>query len=308
MEPFKFPDEVEDTKAKAVEAEPEFEIETVDDTPPKDQGRKPMDEPPKELTDDELNKYDDSVRKRIQHFTKGYHEERRAKEAAQRAQEEAIRIAQAIAEENKRLKGSLSEGQVALLDQAKRVVQSELEEAKRNYKAAYEAGDSEALIAAQEAMTAVKIKADKVHSYTPPPIQQTDYQFQPQQPAQRSDPKAENWQEQNPWFGQNRKMTAYAMALHEDLVNNERISPTSDDYYRRIDTEMRERFPDQFGQDSSADAPTQRSRANVVAPATRSTATKKIVLTKTQVEIAKKLGVPLETYAKKVAELNGRNI
>jgi hypothetical protein len=98
------------------------------------------------------------------------------------------------------------------------------------------------------------------------------------------------------------------MALHEDLVNNERISPTSDDYYRRIDTEMRERFPDQFGQDSATDAPTQKPRANVVAPATRSTATKKIVLTKTQVEIAKKLGVPLETYAKKVAELNGRNI
>lgn len=306
MEAFKFPDEIENTKP--AEKEAEFEIETVDDTPPQDQNRKPMDEPPKELTDEELTKYDDSVRKRIQHFTKGYHEERRAKEAAQREKDEAIRIAQAIADENKRLKGSLSEGQVALLDQAKRVVQSELEEAKRNYKAAYEAGDADALLAAQEAMTAVKIKADKVHSYTPPPIQQTDYQFQPPQPAVKSDPKADNWQSNNPWFGQNRKMTAYAMALHEDLVNNEGVSPTSDDYYRRIDTEMRERFPDQFGQELTADAAPQRSKVNVVAPATRSTATKKIVLTKTQVEIAKKLGVPLETYAKKVAELNGRNI
>jgi hypothetical protein len=117
------------------------------------------------------------------------------------------------------------------------------------------------------------------------------------------DPKFQAWEAQNKWFGANRKMTAYAFALHEDLVQNERIAPSSDDYYRRIDAEMRERFPDQFESEKSADAPTQRTpKSNVVAPATRSTAPKKVVLTKSQVEIAKRLGVPLELYARKVAD------
>jgi hypothetical protein len=121
---FEFPDEVEKENPRkggaVVEAEPEVEI--VDDTPEKDRGRKPMDEPPKDVTDDELAKYDEGVRKRIQHFSKGYHEERRAKETALREREEAVRMAQQIVEENKKLKGSLHQGQSALLEQAKKVV------------------------------------------------------------------------------------------------------------------------------------------------------------------------------------------
>jgi hypothetical protein len=304
MEQFKFPDEIE-VKNKEVEPQEDYEIEVVDDTPEEDRNRKPMEEPPKEVTDEELNKYDESVKKRIQHFTKGYHEERRAKEAAIREREEAVRAAQAIAEENRKLKGSLSEGQTALIEQAKKVVQNELEEAKRKYKTAYEAGDSEALISAQEEITNAKIKADKVNNFKPSSLQSTENQVQTQ--YQATDPKVVEWTQRNPWFGQNRKMTAYVMAVHEDLINNERISPTSDEYYHRIDTEMRERFPDAFESETLADAPTQRTRSNVVAPATRSTATKKIVLTKTQVQIAKKLGVPLDLYAKKVAEENRRN-
>jgi hypothetical protein len=261
------------------------------------------------LTDDELQKYDESVRKRIQHFTKGYHEERRAKEAAQREREEAVRAAQAIAEENKKLKGSLNDGQVALLEQAKKVVATEIEEAKRKYKGAYESGDADALTQAQEELTQAKIKADRVNNFQITPLQETKIPVQPQQ-RPTVDARAEEWRQKNDWFGQNRKMTAYAMAVHEDLVSNERVSPTSDDYYRRIDSEMREKFPEAFEPEVHVDdAPTQqRTKQNVVAPATRSTAPKKIVLTKTQVEIAKKLGVPLETYAKKVAELNGRNV
>jgi hypothetical protein len=305
MEPFKFPDEVEAKTVK--EPETDYEIEVVDDTPPADQNRKPMAEPPKELTDEELMKYDESVRKRIQHFTKGYHEERRAKEAAQREREEALRAAQAIAEENKKLKGSLSEGQVALLEQAKTVVAKEIEEAKRKYKGAYESGDAEALTQAQEELTQAKIKADKVNNFKIAPLQETQIPVQPQQ-RPTVDARAEEWRQRNDWFGNNRKMTAYAMALHEDLVNNERVSASSDDYYRRIDTEMREKFPEAFEPEVHVDATPQRTKQNVVAPATRSTAPKKIVLTKTQVEIAKKLGVPLELYAKKVAESNGRNI
>jgi hypothetical protein len=130
---FEFPDadEVNPRAGGKVVAAEDDVIEIVDDTPEEDRGRTPMAEPPKELTEDELNQYDAGVRKRIQHFTKGYHEERRAKEAAQREREEAIRAAQVIADENKKLKGSLSQGQTALLEQAKKTVEYEMQAAER---------------------------------------------------------------------------------------------------------------------------------------------------------------------------------
>ena len=257
---FEFPDEAAANPRKGgavvkseddtpeIKVEEESGVEIVDDAPPEDRNRKPMAEPPKELTDEELNKYDESVKKRIQHFTKGYHEERRAKEAAFREREEAIRAAQAIAEENKRLKGSLSQGQTALLEQAKKVVSNELEEAKRSYKLAYESGDSDALVAAQEALTAAKMKADRIENFRPAPLQQPQTEVQiPQQQVQapRQDPRLLAWQERNQWFGTNKRMTAYALGVHEDLVS-EGISPGSDEYYQRIDTDMRDRFSDAF--------------------------------------------------------------
>jgi hypothetical protein len=304
---FEFPDADEvNPRAGGKVVEPEDDnIEIVDDAPEEDRGRTPMAEPPKELTEDELNQYDAGVRKRIQHFTKGYHEERRAKEAAQREREEAIRAAQVIADENKKLKGSLSQGQAALLEQAKKTVEYEMQAAERKYREAYEAGDTDAMLAAQRELTRVTLDTEKVNNFVPNSLQNSkdDVQTTHQPTAAPADPKFQAWQSQNNWFGANRKMTAYAFALHEDLVQNERISPSSDDYYRRIDAEMRERFPDQFESEKSTDAPTQRApKSNVVAPATRSTAPKKVVLTKSQVEIAKRLGVPLELYARKVAD------
>ena len=297
-------DKVEDKKPE-IKAE-DAEIEVVDDTPEAHRNRKPMTEPPKEVTDEELAKYDEGVRKRIQHFTKGYHEERRAKEAAQREKEEALRLAQQLVEENKKLKGSLSQGQNALLEQAKKVIANELEAAKRKYKEAYEAGDSDALVAAQEELTAVKLKSDRVNNFRPAPVQEEENTVQtvPQTPpAPQVDPKLRAWQDENPWFGPNKRMTAYALGFHEELVADG-IPAGSDDYYKAIDTEMRARFPDMFesGKAETEDAPTPPKKSNVVAPATRSTAPKKIVLTKTQVDIAKRLGVPLELYARKVAE------
>ena len=315
---FEFPDEKEaenprkggavveaEDKAQA-KAEEKPEIEVVDDTPEEDRNRTPMKEPPKEVTDEELAKYDEGVRKRIQHFTKGYHEERRAKEAAQREKDEAIRIAQQLVEENKKLKGSLSQGQNALLEQAKKVVANELDQAKRKYKEAYESGDADALVAAQEDLTTAKLKAERVNNFKPAPVQeeQNDVQIPTQtQQAPQVDPKLRAWQDENPWFGPNKRMTAFALGLHEELVA-EGISAGSDDYYKAIDTEMRTRFPDVFesGKTEKEDASPPPKKSNVVAPATRSTAPKKIVLTKTQVDIAKRLGVPLELYARKVAE------
>lgn len=304
---FEFPDEVAENPrkgGKVVEAEAEPEIEIVDDTPEEDRNRKPMETPPKDVPEDELAKYDESVQKRIKHFSKGYHEERRAKEAAEREKEEALRFAKAVAEENKRLKGSVNQGQSALLEQAKRVIQSEVEDAKRLYKEAYESGDSEKLLEAQEALTNAKIRADKVNNFKPTPLQvdETPVQITPQPTkAAPVDEKLLAWQEKNQWFGSNKRMTAYALGVHEDLVS-EGIPSGSDEYYKRIDADMRERFSEQFGAEESVDAKPQRTKSNNVAPATRSTAPKKIVLTQTQVNLAKRLGVPLELYARKVAE------
>jgi hypothetical protein len=303
---FTFPDEQVDENPRKGGAvvEPETDIEIVDDTPEADRGRKPMSEPPKDVTDDELAKYDESVQRRIKHFTKGYHDERRAKEAAERAREEALAIAQKVAEENRQLKGTLSEGQTLYIEQSKKVAASEVEQARAKYKAAYEAGDSDALVAAQMELTTATMKAERISNFKPTPLQEEKTEVQPpqqEQPTPSVDPKLRAWQSQNPWWGTNKKMTAYALGLHSELVDTG-ISVGGDDYYQAIDAEMRTRFPDAFESEKPADAPTPQRRSNVVAPATRSTAPRKVVLTKTQVEIAKRLGVPLELYARKVAE------
>ena len=296
---FVFPDEAE---AKERNSGPEIEV--IDDTPERDRNRKPMAEAPTDPTDDELESYSESAKKRIKHFTKGYHEERRAKESALREREEAVRIAQSIAEENRQLKGSLNQGQVALLEQAKKVVANELEEAKRAYKNAYEAGDSDALVSAQENMTAVKIKAERVNNFKPAAVQPDKHVVQtPQQEASsKEDWKAVEWQRENNWFGSDDEMTSFALGLHNKLLK-EGIDPQSDEYYDRVNSRVRQVFPDKFESNGTADANSQRTqKRNVVASATRSTAPRKVVLTQTQVSIAKRLGVPLELYARKVAE------
>jgi hypothetical protein len=308
---FEFPDEIEAKQSRAgskvvtPEAD-EPEIEVVDDTPAEDQGRKPMEEPPKEMSDDELAKYDESVRKRIQHFTKGYHEERRAKETAQREREEAVRMAQQIVEENKKLKGSLHQGQSALLEQAKKVVANEMEQAKRKFKEAYESGDADALTAAQEEMTMVKMKSERVNNFRPAPVQEEEKQVQmataePVRP--KLDAKTQEWTERNTWFGSDDEMTSFALGFHNKLAKSG-ITPSSDEYYKRIDARMKQVFPDAFESEkteASEDATPSPKKSNVVAPATRSTAPKKIVLTKTQVELAKRLGLTNEQYARAVA-------
>lgn len=304
---FKFPDEVDDKKEVTVDEE-KLEIEVVDDTPAEDRNRKVMKEAPAEVTDEELAGYSEKVRGRIQHFTKGYHEERRAKEAALREKDEALRVAHKALEENKQLQGNLTRGQTALLEQAKKVVESEIEDAKRQYKAAHEAGDSDALVTAQEALTAAKIKADRINSFKPAPLQQQQTEVQsPAEPAKTSsrspqvDPKAEAWREANPWFGADRRKTALALAVHQDLMD-EGVNPTSDEYYRRLDKEITSVFSPKTPDADTSGEKKGSKQSNVVAPATRSTAPRKIVLTQTQVNIAKRLGVPLELYAKQVAE------
>ena len=294
---FRFPDEKEKPEEIQVEVEGEAEIEVVDDTPEKDRGRAPMKEAPAEVTDDELAQYSEGVKKRIQHFSKGYHDERRAKETALREREEAVRIAQTLVEENKKLQGSLGQGQQALLEQAKKVVANEVEQAKQKYKQAYESGDSDALVAAQEELTGAKIKFERVNNFKPAvakpevPVVQTAPRPEPQVQV---DTKARAWQDANPWFGSDDEMTAVALTVHKKLVEGG-VNTTSDEYYEKINSRVRQLFPDAFPSEKP-------KKSSVVAPATRSTAPKKIVLTQSQVSIAKRLGLTNEQYARAVAE------
>src|ERR1035437_444843 len=283
----------------------ETTIVVVDDTPEADKGRVPSTEKPADVTDEELTQYSSQkLKDRLAHLGKGYHDERRAKESATRERDEAVRVAQQIVAENQRLQGSLSSNQNMLLEQAKRSVATEIEEAKREYREAQEKFDTEGIVNAQEKLTAAKIRADKVNSYRPPPAPPPVQHVQPvvqQQQRPVVDEKTQDWQANNKWFGANRKMTAYALSLHEDLVESG-VPVASDSYYSAINTDMKKRFPEAFeGPDAEA-PPSQRNRSNVVAPASRSTAPRKIVLSPTQVSLAKQLGLSLEVYARSVAE------
>ena len=261
-----------------------------------------MQTPPQEPTDEELAAYSQKDRNKLREFTKGYHDERRAKESAIREKEEAIRIAQAVYEENQKLKSNVHTSQSALLEQAKKVVSQEVDEAKRKYKMAYESGDSDAMVQANDDLTTAKMKAERVNNFKPAPLQEEKTVVQPAYQAPRVDTKAAEWQQANKWFGTDKEMTGFALAVHEKLVNDEGMDPQSDEYYRRINGRLRQVFPDQFESGEHADT-TQRKKSNVVASATRSVAPKKITLSASEVALAKRLNIPLERYAREVAVL-----
>jgi len=294
----------------------DVEIEIVDDVPPGDRNRKPS-APPEGVTDEELENYSDKVKKRIQHFSKGYHDERRAKEQALREREELERYARVLVEENQKLKGSVDKGHNALIESAKKQVLAEVQAAKQKYKEAYEAGDTDAIVTAQEGLNSAQIRMDKVNNLAPraqPPearaLQNTNDTVQQQQkpPAPAisipRDVKAEAWRNDNSWFGSDDEMTAAALGYHSKLVK-EGVDPTSDEYYEKVNSRMRKLFPENFDDDieDATESPVVKKAANVVAPATRSTAPIKVRLSDTQVALAKKLGVPLADYAKQVALL-----
>jgi len=300
---FKFPDEKEpENKA---DAGVEFEIEVVDDTPEPDKGRKPLEEPVNEVTDDELSKYDEGVQKRIKKLSHGYHDERRAKEAALREREEALRFAQQIVEENKALKKNLGDHTTLLVGTAKQNAEFALAQARAKYKAAYDAGDADQIVTAQEELTQAKLRLDKVENFRAPPLQETQIpvNMQPESASDnKPDPKALAWRKDNQWFGPNRLMTAFTLGLHEQLVE-EGFDPNSDEYYERINKTVRSKFPESFPDEQvKTEEKPKRTSSNVVAPASRSVAPTKITLTQTQVALAKKLRIPLEAYARKVAE------
>jgi hypothetical protein len=318
QEEFKFPDEVEKEEA-ATPAEDSFEVQIEDDTPPEDRGRKPLPkEVVEELDKDDLEDYSEKVKKRLSQMKKVWHDERREKERALREREEALRFAQIREEEIRQLRQKVSLGQRAYVEEASRSAANDLATVKERLKQAYESGDAEKITEAQEALTDAKMRIKEVERFKPAlqkqeasvqHSQQTSVSNQPV--AAAPDSKAESWRERNTWFGADEEMTALALGLHEKLVKSG-IDPRSDDYYRQIDQTMRKRFPEAFedaAEQTSEESPRRGERpraqkaANVVAPATRSTAPRQVRLTPTQVAIAKKLGLSNEQYAREVMKL-----
>tara|TARA_R100000995_G_scaffold48833_1_gene23443 strand:+ start:685 stop:1689 length:1005 start_codon:yes stop_codon:yes gene_type:complete len=289
---------------KAVEEiqDPEPEIEVIDDTPERDRDRAAS-EPPEDVTEEELANYGKSVQNRIKHFSKGYHDERRAKETAERERDELQRAVQNMLSENNALKETVATNQETLLTQAKYSVDGELSQAKAAFKAAHESGDSEALLSAQERFTNAKLKSERLTSLEEPAAEVQNVQSPVNNPP-APDPKAVAWRQQNTWFGnaKHEPETAFALGLHKQITETENISAESDEYYEQINARMQERFPELFEGTNEQEVRRPKARtSNVVAPATRSTAPKKIRLTQTQVALSKRLGITPAQYAKQVA-------
>lgn len=317
-ESFEFPDEKKEPQEEVSE---EIELEIEDDTPPEDRGRKSA-PPPKEPTDEELSSYSEDVQQRIKKFTRGYHDERRAKEAAERERLAAEEFARKVYEENRRLKEQLKSGSEVFIETTKTAAQTELDVAKKKMKEAFEAGDAEALVSAQEEVARATLKIDKAQTMRPIEVPQEE-EFKParqQEPAVA--PKTKKWIEKNSdWFGVDDEMTMLAMGLDKKLQKKYGADYIgTDDYFQEIDRTMKKRFPDYFRSHEDDDDPSQNSSdpaedesprraskpSTPVAPATRSTPPNRVKLKASQVALARKLGITPEQYAKQVALL-GRN-
>jgi len=307
---YEFPDEKE---AKA--SEEKFEVEIEDDTPEIDRGRKsaPINDP----EDEELTQYSKDVQDRVGKLKRGYHDERRAKEKAERERVAAEEFAAQVYEENKRLKGQLKSGSEVFIEQNKSTAQMALDAAKKRYKEAYESGDSDGVADAQMEITKATLRIDRAEQMRP--IDEPDT-FKPaaQEPAQKMSPRTQKWVEANSsWFGADDEMTMAAMGLDRKLKREYGDDYAgTEEYFQTIDKTMRKRFPENFdsqrhedddtsntSSESDEETPRRAKPASVVAPATRSTPPNRMKLSASQATIARRLNVPIEEYAKAVANL-----
>ncbi len=311
-EEYKFPDEIDEAKASAQEDDDEFTVEIEDDTPEEDRGKEPL---PKDIINsleapEDGGEYPEEVISKFKQYKKAWHDERREKEKAFREQEEALRIAQNILEENKRLKATLSSGEQEYIATVKAAAETEVEVAKRNYREAYDSGDSEKLIEAQQALMDASLKLDRTRNFKPT-LQEAETEVQLPQRSQADnkpqpvDPKFADWQRRNSnWFQKDEEMTDAAMGLHKKLYREygpEYIG--TDDYYERIDKTIRKRFPEAFNDTSEPQKPQKNKPSTVVASARRSTAPKSVKLTATQAALARKFKLTPEQYAREVLKL-----
>ena len=318
---------IEQTKEQPISLnKEEVEVEVVDDTPPEDRNRPKRTEgtKPDIPDDDEINSYKGDVQKRIKQLKYEYHEERRQKEEAKRTSDEAIAHAQRLVEENKKLRKTLDDGESVLVEQAKGRIDAQLAKARQEYKEAYESGDPDKIVDAQEKLGQVQNEKFRVDSYKPQvradepatPPTQASAQSKVKEPTG----KDKEWLDKNSdWFNKDgyEEMTGYAHGVHAKLVKAG-INPLLDpeEYYQRVDSNLRKAFPDYFNEDNEdkqsaeteeVEAP-QRPAGNVVAPVNRSAKKpRKVQLTSTQIALAKRLGLTPEQYAQQLLKesLNG---
>ena len=308
---YKFPDEIEETKVR-VASDDDIEVEIVDDTPEKDRGRKPLEKEVEDPTDEEIESYSSNVQKRIKDLTHARHDERRVKEATMREKLELERLTQQLIEENKKLRQNVNTGTEQFVAQHKVLAENELDKARRQYKEAQESFDSDAILAAQEALLEAKIKMRDAEKFRPTPLQveEDDVQTSHREPQRvQPDEKTLRWQAKNQWFGADgfEEVTSYALGLHQKLVNSG-TDPRSNEYFEQIDARVKSKFPEVFGEeDRPSNGESPRKPASVVAPATRSSGAKKVQLTNTQIALAKKFGLTPQQYAAQVAKLENQN-
>ena len=311
-EQFKFPDEVEEVKVE-VTGDDDFEVEVVDDTPEQDRGRKPLEREVEDPTDDEIEQYTQGAQKRIKELTHARHDERRAKEATLREKQELEVLTQRLLDENKKLRQNVNIGSEQYTQMAKTAAEAELDKARREYKAAQEAFDSDAILAAQEALLDAKMKLESAKNFRQTPLQDENFEVQTnyQEPQRvQPDEKTLRWQAKNQWFGADgfEEITSYALGLHQKLVNSG-SDPRSDEYFEQIDARVKSKFPEVFGgnEDRPRSGDTPKKPASVVAPATRSSGKKTVQLTKTQLALAEKFKLTPQQYAAQVARLENQN-
>jgi len=317
---FELPDPDKDVATE----DDKFEVEIEDDTPLEDRGRKPAKEPVDEVTDEELSSYDEKVQKRIKKFTRGYHDERRAKEEAFREREAAESFAKQVFEENKRLQQQLSTGSQAYIETSKGAAEAELVAAKQRYRKAYEEANVDDLTEAQGDIAKATLKLDKAQGLRPIEIEEREMPTpQRAEPEKKQTPRTQKWLDNNnDWFGVDDEMTMTAVGLDRKLQREYGADYIgTEEYFKTIDKTMRKRFPEHFDDQSQEDdEPPPRKRAepvyeddepprraqritSVVAPASRSTPPNRIRLKASEAEVARRLGVPIEEYAKQVAKL-----
>ena len=291
-----------------------IEVDIVDDTPPEDRNINPL---PKEIANelekaDELEEYTHNVKTKFKQYKKAWHDERREKERAQREQEEALAIAQKAFEENKRLRSLLETGEKEYINVHTTNAELEVAKAKEAYKQAYDTGDADKIVEAQEDLIKASQKLDKAKNLVPNILTKEPEEFKPPQKATtpQVDPKVEKWIAENPWYRDPSKksMARFALGVHEQLVDEHGINyATTDEYFRKIDEEVKRRFPEEFPAPNAEEKTGNQKASTVVAPVKRSTGPRKVVLTQTQLAIAKKLNVSPEAYAREIIKLENKN-
>lgn len=309
--------EQEEYEDKDFDNSNELDIEIIDDTPEADKGRprRPEGQEPEIPGDDEIANYSEGVQKRIKKLRFEFHEERRAKEETSRQLTEATNLARRLMDEKKRMEAALRKGEEILVESARGKVEADLDVARRKFKEAYDAGDADAIAAAQERLAELSVQ--KVSAVNYRPVYTQEEPAQEQQPYQQvtrppADPRATEWARKNTWFGRDQLLTDYAKHVHDRIVVFDRIDPRTDEYWQTLDGEMRKRFPEMFddqGDDGRSERPVRQQTSNVVAPASRSNAAKprkQVKLTATEVALAKRLGLTVEQYAaEKMRSTNG---